>query len=71
MDAERRSAETLARHRRILVKMLFKVTAYYAVLAGAVAIAGIELSDRPDAPATGFFIDVFHRGFDPDTRCAV
>ena len=39
MDTERRNAETLARHRKILVKMLFKVTAYYAVLAGAVAIA--------------------------------
>ncbi len=39
MDAERRDAETLARHRRILVKMLFKVTAYYAVVAGAIAIA--------------------------------
>ena len=34
-----RSAETLARHRRILARMLGKVTAYYVVLAIAVALA--------------------------------
>ena len=39
MDAQQRNADTLARHRRILVKMLFKVTAYYAVLAAAVWLA--------------------------------
>ena len=39
MDELQRSAETLARHRRILVRMLFKVTAYYAVLTLAVVIA--------------------------------
>ena len=39
MDAKETNAETLGRHRKILVKMLFKVTAYYVVLGGAVAIA--------------------------------
>jgi len=39
MDTTLRNAETLARHRKILVRMLFKVTAYYIVLAGAVALA--------------------------------
>lgn len=39
MDELQRSAETLARHRKILVRMLFKVTAYYVVLGLAVAIA--------------------------------
>ena len=39
MDAHQRNAETLARHRRILAMMLVKVTAYYLLLAGGVAIA--------------------------------
>jgi hypothetical protein len=39
MDAHQRNAETLARHRRILLRMLVKVTAYYLLLAGAVTIA--------------------------------
>jgi hypothetical protein len=39
MEEHARNAETLARHRKILVRMLFKVTAYYLVLAGAVALA--------------------------------
>ena len=43
MDTTLRNAETLARHRRILVRMLFKVTAYYIVLAGAVAIAAATI----------------------------
>ncbi|MDJ0794791.1 MAG: hypothetical protein QNI98_11160 [Woeseiaceae bacterium] len=39
MDEQLRNAETLARHRGILVRMLFKVTAYYVVLGLAVAVA--------------------------------
>jgi len=39
MDAQLRNAETLARHRKVLVRMLFKVSLYYALLAGALAIA--------------------------------
>ncbi len=39
MDQQIRNAATLARHRKILVRMLFKVTAYYVVLAGAIALA--------------------------------
>ncbi len=39
MDEKLRNAETLARHRGILVRMLFKVTAYYVVLGLAVAVA--------------------------------
>ncbi len=39
MDEPQRNSETLARHRGILVRMLFKVTAYYVVLGVAVAIA--------------------------------
>ena len=34
---------TLARHRKILVNMLFKVTAYYLVLGGAIAIAAATI----------------------------
>jgi hypothetical protein len=34
---------TLARHRKILVNMLFKVTAYYVILGGAVAIAAASI----------------------------
>lgn len=34
---------TLARHRKILVNMLFKVTAYYVILAGAVMIAAAAI----------------------------
>jgi hypothetical protein len=43
MDSTLRNAETLARHRKILVRMLFKVTAYYIVLAGAVALAAATI----------------------------
>ena len=43
MDTTLRNAETLARHRKILVRMLFKVTAYYIVLAGAVALAAATI----------------------------
>lgn len=39
MDANQRNAETLARHRKILVRMLFKVTAYYAVVIAVLALA--------------------------------
>ena len=39
MDAQLRNAETLARHRRILVRMLFKVTVYYVLLGAAVTLA--------------------------------
>ena len=39
MEEQLRNAETLARHRKILVRMLFKVTAYYVFLGAAVAIA--------------------------------
>ena len=39
MEAHVRNADTLARHRKILVRMLLKVTAYYAVLVAAVALA--------------------------------
>ncbi len=39
MTEQYRNAETLARHRNILVRMFFKVTAYYLVLGIAVAIA--------------------------------
>jgi hypothetical protein len=39
MEAQSRNAATLARHRHILVRMLFRVTAYYAVLIAAVALA--------------------------------
>lgn len=39
MDAQQRNAETLARHRKVLVRMLFKVSIYYLLLAGAVALA--------------------------------
>lgn len=39
MDPMESNAATLARHRKILVRMLFKVTAYYVVLSIAVAIA--------------------------------
>ena len=39
MDEQQQNAERLARHRKILVRMLFKVTAYYVVLGLAVAIA--------------------------------
>ena len=39
MDAQLRNAETLARHRQVLVRMLFKVTVYYLLLGAAVAIA--------------------------------
>jgi hypothetical protein len=39
MDVTETNAETLARHRRILLRMLFKVTAYYVMLGGALAIA--------------------------------
>jgi hypothetical protein len=39
MDAQLRNAETLARHRQVLVRMLFKVTVYYLLLGAAIAIA--------------------------------
>jgi hypothetical protein len=39
MEEKARNSDTLTRHRRILVRMLFKVTAYYAALAAIVAIA--------------------------------
>lgn len=37
------NSDTLARHRGILVRMLFKVTAYYVVLAGAIALAAATI----------------------------
>jgi hypothetical protein len=43
MDTTLRNAETLARHRRILVRMLFKVTAYYVVLAVVVTLAAATI----------------------------
>ena len=43
MDALVRNAETLARHRRILIRMLFKVTAYYVALAAVVALAAATI----------------------------
>jgi hypothetical protein len=43
MDAIVRNAETLARHRRILIRMLFKVTAYYVALAAVVALAAATI----------------------------
>ena len=39
MDAQLRNAATLARHRQVLVRMLFKVTVYYFLLGAAIAIA--------------------------------
>lgn len=39
MEGPLKNAETLARHRKILVRMLFKVTAYYAVVVAVVALA--------------------------------
>ena len=39
MEEQLRNSETLARHRKILMRMLFKVTAYYILLGAAVAIA--------------------------------
>ena len=39
MDEQLRNAETLARHRKILLRMLFKVTAYYVALIIAIVIA--------------------------------
>ena len=43
MDTTLFNADTLARHRKILVRMLFKVTAYYLVLAAVVAIAAATI----------------------------
>ena len=43
MDTTLRNAETLARHRRILIRMLFKVTAYYVVLAVVVTLAAATI----------------------------
>ena len=43
MDTTRRNDETLARHRKILARMLLKVTAYYLLLAGAVALAAATI----------------------------
>lgn len=39
MDVRVSNAEALARHRKILVRMLFKVTAYYVLIGAAFAIA--------------------------------
>ena len=39
MSALQRDSDTLRKHRNILIRMLFKVTAYYVVLGAAVAIA--------------------------------
>ncbi|MDJ0712204.1 MAG: hypothetical protein QNJ14_17575 [Woeseiaceae bacterium] len=39
MNEQHDNTERLARHRKILVRMLFKVTAYYVVLGLAVAVA--------------------------------
>ena len=39
MDEEQRIAEVIARHQRILLRMAVRVTIYYALLAGAVALA--------------------------------
>lgn len=39
MEAKETNAQTLNRHRRILLWMLFKVSVYYIVLGGAVAVA--------------------------------
>ncbi len=39
MEEKLRNAETLARHRKILLRMLLKVTAYYVVLGIAVTVA--------------------------------
>lgn len=39
MEAQERNAATLARHRKILVRMLFKVSLYYLLLGGAIMIA--------------------------------
>ena len=39
MDPKGKRAATLARHRKILVAMIFKITAYYVVLGIAIAIA--------------------------------
>ena len=43
MDTTLLNDETLARHRMILVRMMFKVTAYYIVLAGAIALAAATI----------------------------
>ncbi|MEJ2274620.1 MAG: hypothetical protein P8Y01_08600 [Woeseiaceae bacterium] len=43
MEEMVRNAETLARHRKILVRMLFKVTVYYAALAAVIAIAAATI----------------------------
>ena len=43
MDTTLRNDETLTRHRMILVRMMFKVTAYYIVLAGAIALAAATI----------------------------
>lgn len=43
MNITTHNTDTLARHRGILVRMLFKVTAYYVVLAGAIALAAATI----------------------------
>lgn len=43
MDAHESHVATLAKHRNILVRMLFKVTVYYVVLAGVIAIAVVSI----------------------------
>ena len=43
MNVQESNVATLAKHRNILVRMFFKVTAYYLVLAGAVAIAVVTI----------------------------
>ena len=39
MDEQQRVAEVFERHKGILLRMAVRVTIYYAVLAGAVALA--------------------------------
>ena len=39
MNEEQRLADVTARHQKILLRMAFRVTVYYALLAGAVALA--------------------------------